>query len=159
MANSKKRLKCLYLLCGIPGSGKSTWAKQRVAEGCIWCSRDEIRFSLLQEGEDYFSHEDEVIHLWYKKINEALAAGHDVIVDATHLSAKARKNTLHHLNLKDVGVVPVYFNIPLETCLERNAKREGRARVPDSVIKNMSNGLTAPTEAEYKYKMILEVTT
>ena len=56
--------KKVWLLSGIPGSGKTSWAKKRIEEhGGIHCSRDEIRFSVLEDDEDYFAHEDEVIAL------------------------------------------------------------------------------------------------
>ena len=55
------KLKKVWLMCGIPGSGKSTWAKKRLMEnGGIWISRDEVRFSMVKEDEDYFSKECEV---------------------------------------------------------------------------------------------------
>ena len=52
----------LYILIGVPGVGKSYFAKKKLMEGPGWkyISRDEIRYSLLKEGEDYFSHENEV---------------------------------------------------------------------------------------------------
>jgi len=50
----------VYIMCGCPGSGKTTWLKDHVKPGSAIISRDAIRFSLLKEGEDYFSHEEEV---------------------------------------------------------------------------------------------------
>ena len=48
-------------MVGCPGSGKSTWAKKHLPD-TYYVSRDEVRFSLLQDGEDYFSHEKEVFN-------------------------------------------------------------------------------------------------
>ena len=46
----------LYMLCGVPGSGKSTWARKKIeelgSEKVDWVSRDKIRFSKLAPGED-----------------------------------------------------------------------------------------------------------
>lgn len=39
----------LILMCGVPGSGKSTWAKQHLKPSDVYISRDEIRFSLVAE--------------------------------------------------------------------------------------------------------------
>lgn len=128
-----------YIMSGIPGCGKSTWSRKFTAEhdNVVQVSRDEIRFSLLADDEDYFAHEDEVIATFYAEINEALAAGHDVIADATHISEKALKQTLNAIKV-DCEKVLVSFCIPLKVCLSRNAKREGRKCVPDHVIKGMA---------------------
>ena len=47
----------LIMMCGIPGSGKSTWiqnCKGFIGNDVVVVSRDAIRFSMLKEGEDYF---------------------------------------------------------------------------------------------------------
>lgn len=128
-----------YIMSGIPGCGKSTWSRKFTAEhdNVVQISRDEIRFSLLADGEDYFAHEDEVIAIFYAEINEALSAGHDVIADATHISEKALKQTLRAIKV-DCERTLVSFRVPLKVCLSRNADREGRACVPDHIIKGMA---------------------
>ena len=89
--------KKVWLLSGVPGSGKTTWVKQQIAEkGGVHCSRDEIRFSLLKEGEDYFAHEDEVVALWLEKVTNAIndPEVENIYVDATHLTEKSRASVL-----------------------------------------------------------------
>lgn len=127
-----------YIMSGVPGCGKSTWARKFTAEhdNVVNVSRDEIRFSLLADGEDYFAYEDDVVAIFYSEINEALAAGHDVIADATHISERALRNTMRRIDV-DCDKVLVSFDTPLETCIARNALRDGRARVPEYVIRNM----------------------
>ena len=61
----------LYLLCGAPGCGKSTWAKQ-MAQNAIHVSRDMIRFNLLNDNDDYFDKENEVFRIFVKTIQEGL---------------------------------------------------------------------------------------
>ena len=39
----------LVLMMGLPGAGKSTWAKTSMGDNDIYISRDEIRFSLVDE--------------------------------------------------------------------------------------------------------------
>jgi predicted kinase len=48
--------------------------------------------------------------------------------------------------LKETIVTYVYFDVPLTTALERNALREGRAKVPDSVIRKMYKSLQKPKD-------------
>ena len=54
---------------------------------------------------------------------------------------KVRKNNISELNC-------VCFNIPVATCIKRNAGREGRARVPDVAIYNMFKSYNYPTKKE-----------
>ena len=127
-----------YIMSGIPGCGKSTWARKFTAEhdNVVNVSRDEIRFSLLADGNDYFAREDDAVAIFYSEINEALAEGHDVIADATHISERALRNTMRRIDI-DCNKVLVSFDTPLDTCIARNALRDGRARVPERVIRNM----------------------
>ena len=135
---------------GIPGSGKSTFAK-KIANNKVIISRDEIRFSLLKEGEDYFKHETQVFKTFIKRINEAIAneeGAENIIIDATHLTLAARMKVLNRLNLTKCYLYAICFDVPLEVCLERNNKREGRAKVPEDTIKNMYSTLTFPEPSE-----------
>lgn len=127
-----------YIMSGIPGCGKSTWARKFTAEhdNVVQVSRDEIRFSFLADGEDYFAHEDEVVATFYAEINEALAAGHDVIADATHISDKALCATLNAIKI-DCKKTLISLDTSLDTCILRNLSREGRECVPTQVIVNM----------------------
>ena len=147
-------------MCGIPGSGKSTWAKRKVEQtGGVWISRDAIRFSIIKDDEDYFSHEDEVLAKFFGDIQEQLnnPMAEDIIIDASHLSAKARQATLGRLNLTNASEVNcVVLDVPINTALERNEQRTGRAVVPRSVIRRMYFQKTFPT-ADEKFTHIIRV--
>ena len=135
--------KKVWILSGVPGSGKTTWARKQIQNyGGVHCSRDEVRFSLLKDNEDYFAHEDEVWDLWIKSIIDAINNPEitDIYVDATHLNEKSREKVLKLLPIdKEKEVVTVIFNISLNKCLENNEKRknEGRAYVPRETIRKM----------------------
>jgi hypothetical protein len=74
-------------------------------------------------------------------IVSALREEFDVIIDNTHLVPQTVKK-LHALvaAIGDVKVMEKCFNESVETCLARNDKREGVARVPDKTIKDMARG-------------------
>lgn len=133
----------LFLTVGCPSSGKSTYIRENVDtlfENPTIVSRDEISFSLLKDEDDYFKKEKEVFRLFVQKANEAIAAGGDVILDATHITKKSRNKILSQLNLNGVAeVVGLVFDTPLEECLRTNEQRKGRAYVPSSVIEQMYN--------------------
>ena len=80
----------MIVLVGLPGSGKTTWAKQYVEKNLntVHLSSDELRIEL-------FGFEDQTKnHLLFRELNkrtvEALNDNKDVIYDATNLNRKKR---------------------------------------------------------------------
>ena len=139
----------LVLMMGVPGSGKTTYAKKMMGDYDIYVSRDEIRFGLVKEDEPYFSKEDEVLQTFIRTINDALPiAQRYVIADATHLNMGSRAKILKNLHNKPDSIYVVYVAVSLQTALERNAQREGRALVPESSIKNMYKSISLPRKEE-----------
>lgn len=139
----------LYLMCGVPGAGKSTFLKNHIKEeNSTIISRDAIRFSIVKPDEDYFSHEDEVLEIFWKQINESLAAGKDTFVDQTSLTPKARKWLLQHVKGYTYANL-IWIDETLETCLKRNELRRGtRAYVPRGVIRRMFSQFIEPSLSE-----------
>ena len=145
------KLKRVWLLSGLPGSGKSTWVKRQLNNKphCYWASRDAVRFSMVREDEPYFERENEVFNEWIRRICEALSNPmiEDIYIDATHLNDRSRNKTLSRLPKENIReITNVVFAIPIETCLERNRQRTGRAVVPDEVILNMAKSFKAPAK-------------
>ena len=145
-------MRILYLMMGIPGSGKSTWVKEQIKEkGGIHISRDAIRFSLVKENEPYFSKERLVYRTFIQKSQEAIddLSNDNIYIDATHLSAESRYKLLNKLNLEKIdNVCVVFINTELQVALARNNKRTGREKVPEDVIISMFENLDYPSEKE-----------
>lgn len=152
--------KNLFLLCGAPGSGKTTWVKEQMKNDkmkSVHISRDEIRFSMVNENEEYFSKETEVFYAFCSKIQEELEKEDEanIYVDATHLNEKSRNKVLNRLDLRNAELFAVNFNLPLDVCLKQNALRSGRTFVPVSQLKRMWYCYEAPTSNEkYKYTVL-----
>ena len=143
--------KRVYLLSGPPASGKSTWVRTNITPGSEWISRDNVRFAIVSENEEYFSHEDEVFDTFINYINQTLENPniHTIYIDATHLNRRSRNKTLNRVRKQNIGELNcVCFTTPLEVCIARNHLREGRAKVPQSAIENMFKACAAPTAAE-----------
>ena len=156
----KAKHKSLWLTAGLPGAGKSTYVEEElnINSHDIWVSRDLIRFALVGEDEEYFSKEKQVFHTFIQRAQAALNAPHidRVFVDATHLNAKSRKKVLNALTIPDhVEVGCLFFDVPIDVCIERNNQREGRSKVPENVIRNMALTLTKPTIEEGFDKIVI----
>ena len=139
----------LIMMVGAPGSGKSTFAKTMAEEykNMIIVSRDEIRYSIVKENEEYFSREDDVIAEYYYTIAKNLDEGKTVIADATQLNPKGRNKVFTNVKFlakEPFTVETILFNVPIETCIKRNDFRSGRRRVPHSVIRRMYMQIVAP---------------
>ena len=140
----------LYILCGPSGSGKSTWATKFQEETeVVYISRDKIRLSIIQDEEDYFSHEKEVFKQFVREIASKIENS-NVIADATHLNMFSRCKLIQALDMytKEYEIVYVVFHTDVDTCLARNANRSGRANVPETVIRNMCRDFRMPTKDE-----------
>lgn len=139
----------LFIMIGVPGSGKTTFAEAQPKK--IHISRDTIRFSLLNEHDNYFAKEKEVYKTFINKINLHINDGEDVIADATHLNPKSRYKLLNqlHIDRNKTNIIAIYVNTPIKTCLERNNLRKGtKTYVPPNEIYNMYARLEPPTYNE-----------
>ena len=151
----------LIISCGVPGTGKTFWAKKYVPKNIKYVSRDDIRFSLLNDDDDYFEKEDEVWKLFIEELSCGLAQGMTVWADATHLNEKARVKLINALIIKPTEIEVACFKCSLNTAIKRNEQREGRCRVPNDRIASMHAAYTMPKwkEGNYIYNRIYTIDT
>jgi predicted kinase len=116
----------LIILRGIPGSGKSTWAREFVSR-CSWfkrISRDDLRQML--DGGKYSAHNEKFIkQVRNRLIRECLRDGWSVIVDDTNLKDRDIRE-IRMCAFIDFEAVPVRimdFDTPLEECIRRDRQR------------------------------------
>lgn len=143
-------MKHLFLMCGVAGAGKSTYLSK--IKNAVIISRDEIRFSIIGDFDDYFAKENEVFAIFIQKIQEAIDNNdgpNEIYCDATHLTKKSRDKILNALNLTNVENITVLVVRPsLAEALKRNAQRSGRKYVPNYVIRRMWSQFERPEEDE-----------
>lgn len=151
-----RKQKTAFLCVGIAGVGKSTWIRENMNPDIdTHISRDEIRFALLNDTDEYFEAEDKVRKFYFKEIERVTSDEYTddcVFIDATHLTPKAREATMRHI-APDTRIIALYFNVPIKVALERNKQRYGRACVPESVIYRMNEQLVKPTREEGFYEI------
>lgn len=145
----------LYILAGIAGCGKSTWAREHKADfNAEVISRDNIRFAYMKNDPDflpsmdYFKYERNVIRDFYNQINDNLCNNINVIADATHISWKTLRKTVENCGKNANKIILVYFNRGTDIALPQNAKREGVEHVPEETIRRMWAGRYMPARAK-----------
>lgn len=133
----------LYIMIGIPASGKSTIAKElSKSEGAIIVSSDEIRQELFEDINDQ-SQNAKVFEEVISRTKFYLANKYDVIIDATNINYKKRRNLLNSIDgLHTRERIAILVATPYEECLIRNAQRE--RKVPEEVIERMYQNFYIP---------------
>lgn len=124
----------LYLIRGLPASGKSTKAKEICKEtGAVRVNRDLLR-EMLHFSEYSPKNESLIVKTEIDIAKKVLSGGTSVVVDDCNLNEENLKRWgmvggLHELVIIDMET-------PVEVCLERDRSRE--KRVGDHVILNMA---------------------
>ena len=139
-------------MCGPAGSGKSTWARQvfDANEYTRIVSRDEIRFFLVAEGEEYFSKETTVFKKYIATIRNTLVDGFDCVADATHLNDKSRRKLINALGTGYYNLVFVVLEVGRQLAIKQNASREGRRRIPDRILFWQFDQFTVPKKEDFE---------
>lgn len=138
----------LHLLIGIPGSGKSTYAKNIMTEyNCDCISSDVVRtLNPAMEESNVFP---EVCRL----CAEHLANNEDVILDATNVTPKVRLRNISEIkgHNVDFDVIAYYFKTDWRKCVERVRIRNLNPKerfLPLDVIASYGHKIIAPSMNE-----------
>jgi predicted kinase len=148
-------MKKVILMKGLPGSGKSTYAKKIVdqnPEQYKRINRDDLR-AMFDNSFNSKSNETFIRGVRDMLILKTLESGKSVIVDDTNLSEKnlTRITQLVHQHNKaqneNVIVEVKHIETSLEECIKRDALRE--KPVGEKVIKTMQRHFIKKTDLEY----------
>lgn len=129
--------KKVIILKGLPGSGKSTWAKEQLEKYPGRYKRickDDLR-AMLDAGKWSKGNEKFVLKVRDTLILSALTEGYHPIIDDTNLHSK-HDQAIREL-VKGLATVEIqdFTDVPLETCIERDLQR--LHSVGEQVIRSM----------------------
>jgi predicted kinase len=133
----------VILAIGLPGSGKSSWFKRN---NITPLSSDMLRMLLFDDAQEQ-RFQDLVFSNLRSMLKARLIARRPLnYVDATNLTPHERHSWIKLA--KDYGyeVQAVYFDVPVEVCLERNRRRD--RVVDEDVMRRMAAKLKPPTFEE-----------
>ena len=133
----------VVLAIGLPGSGKSSWFKRH---SITPLSSDLLRALLFDDATEQ-RFQDLVFSNLRSMLKARLIARRPInYVDATNLTPHERQSWIKLA--KDYGyeVQAVFFDVPVEVCLERNQRRE--RVVAEDVMRRMAGKLRPPTFEE-----------
>jgi len=133
-------------MIGLMGSGKTTYARkiQEKYPDTVIHSSDDIRIELF--GNERQDKNKEVFEVLHQRIKRDLAAGLDIIYDATNINRKRRKHIIEYI-ARDHDVIGVFVFVPYETILER-AKIRTERQIPRKDIDRFLTSFDVPLEAE-----------
>ena len=135
------------MMCGLPGSGKSTIAKLLFTPNCelVIHSSDDLREEMY--GDTSIQGDNKALFAeLHRRMHTDLVAGKTVIYDATNLTVATRKQALDAIRDIDCKKLAFVVTTPLDECIARN---NARARVvPEDVIRRMASYFSVPTKDE-----------
>lgn len=136
----------LIVLCGLPGSGKSTYAKYLTESGHFECvSTDQIR-KRFYGNENTQGNSKDVFTTAFFHLQTYGLIKKNCVFDATNITPQARRKVIEKCRPYYDLIICKYINTPLDICLQRNSQRE--RVVPKEVILRMHHNFTMPSREE-----------
>lgn len=152
----------ITLMCGLPGSGKSTVAEDLIKNNkkTIIISRDSIRIMVCSNYANYkFSDVNEglIKSLTFACLESALERGYNVVIDETNINKVKRKYWIDNIKiiadikLFDIDISCVWVDTPRKVCVSRRmADPKGTKDNWAMIIGSMNKHWQDPTEDEFR---------
>ena len=142
----------LYVLIGIPGSGKTTWVQnQDWARDCVYVSTDTwVELEAERQGRTYSEVFEEympkAVNIMSAQVIDARDQGRDIIWDQTSTTVISRQRKFNML--PGYYAIAVVFRCPdTDELVRRLSSRPGKV-IPVDVLHSMIKNFEIPTEEE-----------
>lgn len=129
----------VYVMQGLPASGKSTAARELAATGVLRFSLDDFR-AMAGVGRETWTDDAEriMVGAMIASAKIALKAGRDVVIDNTHLVPRLPRMYRKEFSRLDVEFKVISLaDVSLDKCIMRDAERE--SGVGEAVIRKLHN--------------------
>jgi len=128
----------VFVMCGLPGSGKSTWTKEKHSDLPI-VSRDLIRAKLgfTKDADEKAvltaGQEKQVTTEEYWQIAKYAKKKQSFIIDDTNSIPKYRKDLIQTLRTYGAKIIGVNVETPVEICINRR-----RGQIPEEAMRRIA---------------------
>ena len=142
----------LYMLIGVPASGKTTWRKQNPMDAAVLVSSDDILDQIADRQRATYNEvfKDNIkiaVQQADQRATDAFAAGLDVIWDQTNLTRKSRARKLAKVPA-NYEKIAVFFPTPDRAEHDRRlALRPGKT-IPWNILNGMISTIEQPITDE-----------
>lgn len=140
----------VFLLRGLPASGKSTYAKELVAKDHNWVrvNKDDLR-AMMNGGVFSRKLEEQIVITERELVENALKIGKNVVVDDTNFNLAHERYFSQLARYYKAEFEVKFFDTPLEECIKRDNKRPNG--VGEAVIYKMYDQYLKPQPAIYEH--------
>jgi predicted kinase len=136
----------LVILVGPPASGKTTWGKEFARKNnMVYVSTDSIRAE-VGSGEGDQTVSAMAFSIAKERVSRELANGKNVMIDATSVNRKSRKDWIDIAKNAGAYIIAVAFEVPKAELLRRDAQRE--RHVGEEIIDRFINKYQRPDTME-----------
>ncbi|MEN9520991.1 MAG: hypothetical protein RLZZ381_3579 [Cyanobacteriota bacterium] len=162
---NKQKQASLYFLCGLPCSGKTTFAGRLAEEkGAVVFSLDRLVLALFPEEDNFETHRkyvQRVENTFFPIVQDLLGKGCSVVMDFPN-HTRLERDRMRQLGV-EVGVdVHLYYlqadlEIVIKRIQHRNSElKSGEYHLPDHLLSAIVKKFEPPEEFENPTKMKLE---
>ena len=145
-------MKNAYMLIGLPGSGKSTWAEDFLDHHlgtAVKLSTDDyiLRVAAAQGktySEVFSAHIGAAMTALETSLEEASTCGKNIIWDQTNLTPTRRRSKIAHLRALGYDVYAIVFKVPFVVLSARLTSRPGKI-INDHVLQSMISSYVEPS--------------